>query len=50
MPFLDTIGQHILLFVIDEQMSNAIVVDVISYQPPYINHPFTDNLCLMFDR
>jgi hypothetical protein len=32
--YADTIGQHILLFVIEGQVSNAIVVDVISYQTP----------------
>ena len=31
----DSIGQHILLFIINGQVSNAIVVEVGSYHPPY---------------
>jgi hypothetical protein len=31
----DTIGQHILLFVIDGKVSNAIVLDVVKYQQYY---------------
>lgn len=37
----DTIGQHILLFIIGSQVSNAIVIDVMPYyQPPYDQHPY----------
>ncbi len=32
--YADTIGQHILLFVIGGQVSNSIVIDVTSYYPP----------------
>ena len=33
--YADTIGQHILLFIIGGQVSNAIVIDVVAYyQPP----------------
>jgi hypothetical protein len=39
MLLLDAIGQHILLFAIDGQVSNAIVVDVVSYQPPAYQPP-----------
>ena len=35
----DTIGQHILIFVINGQVSNAIVIDVVSYQPPVYQQP-----------
>ena len=35
----DTIGQHVLLFVINGQVSNAIVIDVVSYQPPVYQQP-----------
>lgn len=37
--FADSIGQHIILFVIDGQVSNAIVVDVVSYQLPAYQPP-----------
>jgi hypothetical protein len=37
--YADTIGQHILLFVINGQVSNAIVIDVVSYQPPVYQQP-----------
>ena len=37
--YTDTIGQHILLFVIDSKVSNAIVIDVVSYQPPVYQQP-----------
>jgi hypothetical protein len=34
--YSDTVGQHVLLFIIGGQVSNAIVVDVVSsYQPTY---------------
>jgi hypothetical protein len=35
----DTTGQHILLFIINGQVSNAIVIDVVSYQPPVYQRP-----------
>lgn len=35
----DTIGQHVLLFVINGQVSNAIVIDVVSYQLPVYQQP-----------
>jgi hypothetical protein len=31
----DTIGQYILLFIIDGQVSNSVVIDVVPYKPPY---------------
>jgi len=38
--YANTIGQHIMLFVIDGQVSNAIVIDVTSYYQPSIpNYP-----------
>jgi hypothetical protein len=37
--YADTIGQHILLFVINGQVSNAIVIDVVGYQPPVYQQP-----------
>jgi hypothetical protein len=33
--YADSIGQHLLLFVIDSEVSNVIVIDVVSYYPPY---------------
>jgi hypothetical protein len=33
--YADTIGQHILLFIINSQVSNSIVIDVVPYIPPY---------------
>ncbi len=39
--YADTIGQHILLFAIGSQVSNALVVDVTSYYPP-IQQPIYD--------
>jgi hypothetical protein len=33
--YADSIGQHILLFVIDNQVSNSVVIDVVPYVPPY---------------
>ena len=33
--YADTIGQHIMLFVIGSQVSNAIVIDVSNYNPSY---------------
>ncbi len=33
--YADTIGQHILLFIMDGQVSNSIVIDVIGYYPQY---------------
>ncbi len=35
--FADTVGQHVLLFVIDDQVSNSIVVNVVPYIQPYQN-------------
>ena len=35
--YADTIGQHILLFIINGQVSNSIVIDVVPYIPPYQN-------------
>jgi hypothetical protein len=35
----DTVGQHVLLFVINGQVSNAITIDVVSYQPPVYQQP-----------
>mgnify|MGYP001302799026 CR=1 FL=1 len=32
--YADTIGQHVLLFIIGGQVSNAIVIDVTGYYPP----------------
>jgi hypothetical protein len=37
--YADTIGQHILLFAIDDQVSNVIVVNVVGYQPPVYQQP-----------
>lgn len=31
--YADTIGKHILLFIIDGQVSNSLVIDVVSYSP-----------------
>jgi hypothetical protein len=46
--YADNIGQHILLFVIGGQVSNAIVIDVTSYYPtfqqPIITYPPTQVL------
>lgn len=33
--YADTIGQHILLFVIDGQVSNSVVISVVPYAPAY---------------
>ncbi len=33
--YADSIGQHILLFAINGQVSNAIVIEVTTYEPPY---------------
>jgi len=39
--YADTVGQHILLFVIGSQVSNAIVIDVVPYYPPtYYQQPY----------
>lgn len=35
----DTVGQHLLLFVINGQVSNSIVINVVSYQPPVYQQP-----------
>jgi hypothetical protein len=35
----DAVGQHILLFVIDGKVSNAIVIDVTGYQAPVYQQP-----------
>ena len=37
--YADTIGQHILLFAIDGQVSNPIVIDVSGYNPPRYSPP-----------
>jgi hypothetical protein len=37
--YADTIGQHILSFVINGRVSNSIVIDVVSYQPPVYTKP-----------
>lgn len=37
--YADSVGQHILLFVIGGQVSNSIVIDVTSYYPPSIPQP-----------
>ena len=33
--YADEVGEHLLLFVIDGQPSNVVVIDVVAYQPPY---------------
>ncbi len=33
--YADTVGQHILLFIIGGQVSNSVVIDVVPYAPPY---------------
>ena len=33
--YADIIGQHILLFIINGQVSNSVVIDVVPYTPPY---------------
>lgn len=40
--YADTIGPHILLFVINSQVSNSVVIDVVpyTYTPPYVQ-PYT---------
>jgi hypothetical protein len=35
--YADTVGQHILLFIINGQISNSVVIDVVPYAPPYQN-------------
>lgn len=35
----DVVGQHILLFLIDGKVSNAIVIDVVGYQPAVYQQP-----------
>jgi hypothetical protein len=37
--YADTVGQHILLFAIGDQVSNSIVINVIANQPPSYNQP-----------
>jgi hypothetical protein len=37
--YADSIGQHILLFIIGGQVSNSIVIDVTSYYPPSYQQP-----------
>jgi hypothetical protein len=32
--YADTVGQHILLFIIDDKVSNAVVIDVVGNYPP----------------
>ena len=34
--YADAVGQHILLFVIDYSISNAVAINVVSYTPPYV--------------
>ena len=36
--YADAVGQHILLFIIDGQVSNAVVINVVSYTPQYTPH------------
>ena len=33
--YADMVGQHILLFVIDGQVSNSVIINVVAYYPPY---------------
>jgi hypothetical protein len=33
--YADTVGQHIVLFIIGGQVSNSVVIDVIPYTPQY---------------
>ena len=33
--YADVVGQHILLFIINGQVSNAVVINVVPYTPPY---------------
>lgn len=33
--YADTVGQHILLYIIDNQVSNSIVINVVPYTPAY---------------
>jgi hypothetical protein len=40
--YADSIGQHILLFVIGNQVSNSIVIDVTSNYPPSYPQPVPD--------
>jgi hypothetical protein len=35
--YADTVGQHILLYIIGGQISNSVVIDVASYTPSYQN-------------
>ena len=37
--YADTVGQHILLFAIGDQVSNSIVINVVANQPPIYNQP-----------
>ncbi len=37
--YANTIGQHILLFVIDDKVSNAIIINVVSYSPSNYQMP-----------
>jgi hypothetical protein len=32
--YADTVGQHILLFIINGQVSNSVVINVVPYTPP----------------
>lgn len=41
--YADTVGQHILLFAIGDQVSSSIVINVIANQPPAYDHPPSDN-------
>ena len=37
--YADTVGQHILLFAIGDQVSNSIVINVVANQPPIYYQP-----------
>jgi hypothetical protein len=37
--YADSVGQHILLFVIDNEISNAVVINVVAYYPPVPLNP-----------
>jgi hypothetical protein len=41
--YADTVGQHILLFAIDNQVSNAAVINVVANQPPSYSQPLNYN-------
>ena len=37
--YADSVGQHILLFAIDNEISNAVVINVVAYYPPVPPNP-----------